>query len=77
MMFPSEISGKHNQTQSAKRRWTENERAQIKKWCKLARGVKAKRRKTSGIQLRNINMTCSLVHELRRRDSMELSSYSS
>jgi hypothetical protein len=33
--------------QPAKGRQTENERAQIKKWCKLERGVKARRRKTS------------------------------
>jgi len=34
-------------TQPAKGRLTENEKARTK-WCKLARGVKAERRKTNG-----------------------------
>jgi hypothetical protein len=29
---------------------TENERAQIKKWCKLPRNVKAKRQKQTGVK---------------------------
>jgi hypothetical protein len=37
-----------NRTQPAKGRKTENESAQIKKWCKFARGIKQKGRKMSG-----------------------------
>jgi hypothetical protein len=34
----------------AKGRYTENERAHIEKWCKLARVVEAKRHKTTGVK---------------------------
>ena len=45
MIFPTSNKGLANRKQPAKERQTENERAQIKEWCDLARGVKAKRRK--------------------------------
>lgn len=35
-------------------RQTENDKAQIKKWCKFARGIKAKRRKTRAYIVRVI-----------------------
>jgi hypothetical protein len=42
MIFPSEIRVLHSITQAAEGRYIENERAQIEKWYKLVRGVKAK-----------------------------------
>jgi len=35
-------------------RQTENEKTQIKKWCKFTRGIKAKRRKTRAYIVRVI-----------------------
>jgi hypothetical protein len=39
---------KINQLKSVK---PKNERAEIKKWCKLVRGVKAERRKKKGVNI--------------------------
>ena len=47
-IFPLEIRGWRNRRQQANGRYTENKRAQVKNWCKLARDVKAKGRKTNG-----------------------------
>jgi hypothetical protein len=47
MIFPSEITGQHNRTHPSTGHYTENDRAQIKKRCKLVRDIKAKRCKTN------------------------------
>jgi hypothetical protein len=39
--------------QPAKGHYTENLKAQINNWCKVARGVKAKRHKTQGHRKRS------------------------
>jgi hypothetical protein len=49
-IFPLEIMGYHNRVEQAKGHSSENERAQIKKGCKLRCGVKVKRRKANGHQ---------------------------
>jgi hypothetical protein len=41
-IFPSEIRGQHSRMQPAKGCHTKNETAKIKKWHKLARGIKEK-----------------------------------
>ena len=46
MVFPDEIRGWRNRMQPTNGRQTENEQAQIKKWRKFTRGIKAKWRKT-------------------------------
>jgi hypothetical protein len=41
-----------NTNKPAKWRYTENKRAQLKKWCKFAEGFKGKGRKTNGSKTR-------------------------
>ena len=52
MIFPLGIRGQCNRKQTAKGNLTKNETVQIKKWCKLVRGIKAKRCKTNGCNRR-------------------------
>jgi hypothetical protein len=52
VIFPYEIRVSSNRKQAAKGSQTGKERTQIKKWCKLARGFKAKRRKENGRKTR-------------------------
>jgi hypothetical protein len=50
MIFPSAIRGQHTRTQPGKGHETKNESVQIKKWPKLAKGVKTKWLKQTGIK---------------------------
>jgi hypothetical protein len=54
MIFTDEIRGWRNRMQPTNGRQTENEKAQIKKWCKFARGIKTKRRETRAYIVRVI-----------------------
>jgi hypothetical protein len=54
MIFPYEKKVWRNRMQPTNGRQTEDEKAQIKKWCKFTSGIKAKRRKTRAYIVRVI-----------------------
>jgi hypothetical protein len=67
MIFPSEIESLCNRMQPANGCWTENERADIKRWYKLVRVVKAQRHKTNVCKTRAgfmyVQSTIYIVHK--------------
>jgi len=59
MIFPPEIRGWQNRIQPGTAFYTEYESEQTKKWCKLSRGITARRHTTNGSKTRAGCTQCS------------------